>query len=73
MEKKFDQNLKKNQPKNKEKPNETDGSNFIAVRQIVLEIMVKNTFSLLNFRAASPLYVYSDQKTMGTVGKLVEN
>ena len=35
--------------------------------------MVKNTLSLLNFRAASPLYVYSDQNTMGTVGKLVEN
>ena len=56
-----------------DKINKNDGVNFIAVRQIVFEILEKNTFPLLDFGAASPLNAWSEQKTKGTIGKLVKN
>ena len=35
--------------------------------------MDKKTFSFLDFEAASPLTAWSEQKTIGTIRKLVKN
>ena len=59
--------------KNHKKIKKNDGVNFIAVRQIVFEILEKNTFPLLDFGAASPKNAWSDPKTESTIGKLVKN
>ena len=60
--------LKISSLKNLEKLNKNYGINFIAVRQIVFEIMEKNSFLLLN-SVASPLNVWSEQTKNGACGR----
>ena len=68
----FSSKEKKNQ-KIRKKINKIDGAKFIMVRQIVFGIMERNTLTLRLWGDLTTKRVRSDQKTMGSIWKLVEN